>query len=281
MRLNADGTNIHEVLEYHEKWYNEEYDENGVLPEEWRADFSGMDLRNALLPSLELYGANFRGANLYKADLTNSDLTRCDLTGCNLFYAKLENAIIHDAIGNPFIPIMCPDTGSFIGWKKALYKKADGTIDGAVIVKLRIPEDAKRTSDLRRECRASKAEILEIQTIDGEVLIDAKTKTNDCAVSIKNRITEYRVGETLVENAYEEKSNPYKNGLYSHYTNGIFFFINRKDAILYLSGGEDKNGNPISLLDEYCKQFLEKSDLDENAKQSYRKQLQEAEIWKV
>lgn len=51
----------------------------------------------------------------------------------------------------------CPTDGSFIGWKKA----------SGYIVKLQIPEDARRSSAGCEKCRCDKAYVVEIQNIDG------------------------------------------------------------------------------------------------------------------
>ena len=253
--MKYDGTNYIEVIEAHARWYAEELDENGVVRDDLRADFSGADLRGALLPNTLLYGANFQRANLCGADLTKCDLVRADFTGANLHYARIEGANLHDAIGLPFIPIACPDTGSFTAWKAAYLK---GT-EERVILKLLIPEDAYRTSDTRRECRASKVKVLEIQAIDGTVLIDEHTKTDDCAVSIKHPEVEYRVGQiTEAQPGYLETHQRFENTRYYHHNNGIFFFINRGDAVLYLTGGQDADGQPIDihpLLEQYQREM--------------------------
>ena len=70
--MKYDGTNGLEVIAAHERWFNEELDENGVVRDDLRADFSGADLRGALMPDQLLYGAIFRGANLGGADRQNA-----------------------------------------------------------------------------------------------------------------------------------------------------------------------------------------------------------------
>lgn len=233
-------------MEEHVRWLNNEPDENGEVRDEWRADFSGANLEGALLPKMPLYGANFRGANLAFADLTGSDLCRADLTGANLYYACLFRACVHDAAGIPCVPLPCPDTGAFIGWKQALYKHADGEIFGRVIVKVLIPEDAKRMADTKRECRTDKMVVLEIQNMDGTVLIDGPSE--DCAVSIKDRKTEYRVGETVTVDKVDEEDFFRYDGTAWHHKNGLFFYTTRREAELYMTGGYDPDGRPIDIM---------------------------------
>ena len=257
MKIDTENDNLIEVLKQHQRWLENEPDENGVVPDEWRADFSGADLRGACLHGANLYGANFRGANLYQADLTDCDLTRCDFTGANLYYTRLEGANVHEAINIPFVPMACPDTGAFIGWKQALYKDENGEIGGGVIVKLLIPEDAERTGDTNRECRANKVTVLEIQDVDGHVLVGGPSTA--CAVSIKNRETEYRVGETVtVPSISNDGFFKHRHGAF-HYEKGLFFFVNRREAVLYLTGGEDENGNPIDIRPMMAKQIEEEA----------------------
>lgn len=245
--MKYDGNNLLEVVEAHQRWLHDETDEHGVIRDDLRADFSGADLRGYHLASVCLYGANFRGANLYQADLTQCDLARADLTGANLFGARIEQACLHSAIGVPFVPIACPDTGSFVGWKQAVLARDGEVTQKHVILKLLIPEDASRTSDTKRECRASKVRVLEIQAMDGTVLADEQTGETVYAVSRKHPAVEYHVGrETVAVNVYPGDFQRFGDGAW-HYNNGIFFFINRREAELYLTAGEDPDGNPIDI----------------------------------
>ena len=116
------------------------------------ADLRGADLRRAnlygaFLLNADLSGADFRSANLLNADLSGADLHNADLRGADLCDADLRSAK-----NVPYIPMVCPEEGDFIGWKKAESNK------NKVIVKLHIPFDAKRSSATTRKCRCSKAE---------------------------------------------------------------------------------------------------------------------------
>lgn len=76
-----------------------------------------------------------------------------------LSVAYLSRAYLSRAENVPYTPMACPDEGEFTGWKKC---KSDR------IVKLKIPEDARRSSASRRKCRCDKAEVIEITSIDGK-----------------------------------------------------------------------------------------------------------------
>lgn len=93
-------------------------------------------------------------ANLRRANLCGADLCGADLYGANLRRANLRGADLCEAKG---AYMACPTDGSFIGWKKA----------SGYVVKLQIPEDARRSSAGGEKCRCDKAYVAEIQNADG------------------------------------------------------------------------------------------------------------------
>ena len=193
------------------------------------ADLRGADLSGAELSNADLSGAFLRRANLYSAFLLNTDLSRADLYGANLLNADLSNADLHNADlrganlcgailrsakNVPYIPMVCPEEGDFIGWKKA-----EGNKD-KVIVKLHIPFDAKRSSATTRKCRCSKAEVIAIYNLDG-----TEAGETTCHSDYDNSFI-YEVGKTVeVTNFNEDR--------WSECAKGIHFFINRQEAIDY------------------------------------------------
>ena len=177
------------------------------------ADLSGADLSGANLSGANLSGANLRranlsGADLSGADLSGADLSSADLSGANLRSADLLNVRYDECTG--FFALVCPEEGSFIG-----YKKANGHI-----VKLRITEDALRSSATSRKCRCSKAEVLSITTLDGE---------DDGLTSIPSNYDSnfiYRVGTTVEVEDFEIDR-------WNECAAGIHFFITRQEAVQY------------------------------------------------
>lgn len=107
-----------------------------------------------------------------------------------------------------------PEKGSFIGWKK-------GRLWGQeAIIKLLIPEDAKRIGSTPKNCRASKAKVLEIRFMEtGEII--------DIAYSYHIWGFEYHSGEYVYCDDFGEDS-PY----YGHEP-GIYFFMTEQEAINY------------------------------------------------
>ncbi|MCA9691287.1 MAG: pentapeptide repeat-containing protein, partial [Myxococcales bacterium] len=61
------------------------------------ADFTGADLRRALIPNSTLCGATFVKADLRGADLGRSELSRVDLTGADLRNTGLVMTTLRDA----------------------------------------------------------------------------------------------------------------------------------------------------------------------------------------
>ena len=147
-----------------------------------RANLSGAYLRDAYL-----CGANLRGANLRDADL------------CGVKYNERT----------AFYAMQCPEKGAYIG-----YKKAEGKI-----VELEIQADAKRSSATTRKCRASKAKVLSITSIDGkEHFEEAKSSRDQSFV--------YRVGETVEVKDFDEDR-------WNECSTGIHHFITREEAVFY------------------------------------------------
>ena len=145
---------------------------------------------------------------LNEYDFYGADLRSADLSGADLRSANLLNVRYDECTG--FFALVCPEEGSFIG-----YKKANGHI-----VKLRITEDALRSSATSRKCRCSKAEVLSITTLDGE---------DDGLTSIPSNYDSdfiYRVGTTVEVEDFETDR-------WDECAAGIHFFITRQEAVQY------------------------------------------------
>ena len=182
------------------------------------AELEGADLISANLGDANLRGANLRGANLRGAELEGANLRGANLGGANLRGANLRGAELEGAnlAGadyseyTSFLSSQCPIEGSFIGWKKC----------GRYIVKLKICEDADRSSSTSLKCRCSKAEVLEIQNLDGS----RAGITEICSDYNKDFI--YKVGETVEVKDFDKCR-------WNECSNGIHFFIDRNVAVAY------------------------------------------------
>ena len=169
------------------------------------ADLTGANMIWTNLHRANLTGARLIGTNLYEAYLNNANLNEVDLTGANLCRSRLsytENI--------PTIPYACPDTGSFIGWKKAHDK----------IVCLEIPEYARRLSATGHKCRCDCAKVISITELDGSPCNLVQIPSD------YDRHFIYWVGETVsVRNFNADRWN--------ECSEGIHFFINRQEAVEY------------------------------------------------
>ena len=169
---------------------------------ESRANLSDADLSGANLRDADLSGANLSGANLRDADLSGANLSDADLSGANLRDADLSGA--------KGLYLACPSEGSFIGWKKA----------SGYIVKLRIPEDARRSSATGNKCRCDKAFVVEIQNIDGSKAdVDTVKSSHDSNFAY--------VAGAMVE------VNDFDDNRWNECAPGIHFFIDRRAAVEY------------------------------------------------
>ena len=156
--------------------------------------------------------ANLSGANLSDADLSGADLRGAYLRGADLSGAK----------GIPFIPLSCPDTGAFIGWKKAKLFNFKTKEFVECIVKMEICADARRSSAMTEKCRADKVEVLQFETLEGEVLPNESD-----VVSGYDDTFHYTVGEIIRPTRFDDNR-------WNECAPGIHFFINRQSAVNYL-----------------------------------------------
>ena len=166
------------------------------------ANLCGANLRGSDLRGADLCGANLRDANLRDANLRRANLRGADLCGANLRDANLRRA--------KGTYMACPTDGSFIGWKKA----------SGYIVKLQIPEDARRSSAGCEKCRCDKAYVVEIQNIDGSNADIGMI----CSDHDENFV--YAVGATVEVSDFDDDR-------WNECAPGIHFFIDRRAAVEY------------------------------------------------
>ena len=208
---------LNNILEKHTMWLNHE--PGGERANLRGADLSGANLRGADLSGAnlslsDLGGANLTGADLRGADLIGADLIWADLTGADLRGANLSGTYLSEANlteAKLDWPLVCPEKGSFIGYKKCRYN---------IIVKLEIPEDALRSSATSRKCRCSKARVLSITNLDGS---DVNV---EYAVSKKDSGFLYKVGEVASVNDFDTNR-------WNECSTGIHFFMTREEAASY------------------------------------------------
>ena len=185
----------------------------------------GACLRNADLNGANLRGAKLRGADLSGANLRGANLIDVDLRGAILMDANLSEAKLPDPeIMNSICPLVCPEEGAFIGWKKAdvMLSGEDGfPIIIPVIVELQIIAHALRSSATSRKCRCDRALVLDIQSLGGESL-----PTGTVAYSHYDPTFTYEAGQKLYIANFDDDR-------WKECSAGIHFFITRQEAVDY------------------------------------------------
>lgn len=177
------------------------------------ANLSGADLSYADLRVADLSYANLRDADLCDADLSYANLRNANLRGADLRNAKLYNSknieSINWYLNTSFYPLQCPESGSYIGYKKA----------HKMIIKLEILNDSLRSSATSRKCRASKAKVLSITSFDEKQNVQSISSDYD-----ENFI--YEVGKIV------EVTN-FDTNRWNECSTGIHHFITREEAVKY------------------------------------------------
>ena len=138
-----------------------------------------------------------------RADLSGAVLSGADLSG-----ADLRNVRYNEQTA--FFAMACPEEGAFVGFKKA----------HGYIVKLLIPDDAKRSSATTRKCRCSKAEVISITNADGSDAGRTSIPSDHDSAFV------YTVGEVVEVEDFDENR-------WNECAPGIHFFITRDEAVNY------------------------------------------------
>lgn len=181
-------------------------------------NFVNCDFKNVNVKCSKIINTNFMNCNFSNGKFfddckfINSNLSTCNIKNADFDDSAFTNTIM------PNYPMTCPEKGSFIGYKKVCdinsYKR--------YILKLEIPEDARRSSATNNKCRCDKVKVLEIQNLNGSIaknIIKARSIYNNEFIYKLNKITR------------EPKFNTCR---WNECAAGIHFFVNRKDAVNYL-----------------------------------------------
>ena len=220
---------LDEIIKKHQIWLIGDIDGTRMHLEDY--DLSGLDFAGMMLDDAILKGCNLREADFGGACLVGVLFNKSDVTDAHFSSADVHNANFQEAIGTETtelmnIPMACPDTGSFIGWKKVEIYGENGWVDDYgfckyAIAKLLIPEDALRSSGTGRKCRCNKAQVLAIEDYDGnpiECHVDARSSFDSTF--------KYPIGETVEEPNFDPNR-------FNVCSKGIHFFIDRQEAVRY------------------------------------------------
>lgn len=178
--------------------------------------FDASDMTSGVFAKCSLSSGSFLRSNLSFTKFLECHINLCvfvdsDMSSSKFQLCNIINISVNNVENFPHIPMTCPETGSFMAWKRA----------GVYIVKLLIPEDARRSSATGRKCRCDKAFVVAIEDIDGTPSIMQKV-TSDYD---ENFI--YRVGETVTEPKFCDNR-------FRECASGIHFFMTRQEAVEYV-----------------------------------------------
>ncbi len=203
--IKIDSQKLKNILKLHANWVN---GKDGSRADLHEADLSGADLHETNLSEANLSETNLRGANLYGADLSETNLRGANLSKADLSMTNLCEAIMNECTA--FYALQCPEKGAYIAFKKA----------GGYIVELEIPKDALRSSATTRKCRANKANVISITSVDGEKSVESIASNYD-------REFIYNVGEMV-------EVLDFDTDRWNECAAGIHHFITRAEAEQYM-----------------------------------------------
>lgn len=174
-------------------------------------DLSDMNLSDMNLAGAIFYKCNFQFSRLFNTNLQSARFSTCNFAGADLRGANLQ--FVRADQHCSFFHLTPPEEGSYIGWKKA----RDG-----YIVKLRITEDALRSSATSRKCRCSEAIVLSIkrELDNGEV-----EQINQVSSLWRSEFV-YTVGELVRVRNFDKNR-------WNECSTGIHHFLTKQEAINY------------------------------------------------
>ena len=105
----------------------------------------------------------------------------------------------------------CPQEGSFTAFKKVAGEKT------ALILKIRVPADAKRSSADGNKCRCSKAKAIALYNLDGTPSKETKARSQ------KDGYFVYELGKISVPDSFDEDR-------WDECSHGIHFFMSFEEA---------------------------------------------------
>ena len=182
------------------------------------ADFSYAYINNVNFSKTFMKDANFTGASIKFTDFWGANINNAHF----LLTKMKDNANLHTVYHPsnvkelPNIPLVCPEKGSFIGYKIGV---TDDYYRRDCLVELEILKTAKRSSGISRICRCDKARVLDI--------IDIKTKKHiEKCISSFDEDFKYIVGKV-------SRVTYFDTNRWGDATNGIHFYMSKQEALDY------------------------------------------------
>lgn len=194
--------------------------------------FFNVDFKNCNLRRIHFRGCTFHGCSFINCDLNkthfscSSSIVATNFVCCDLDQVHLPDIFVPFAVTQsenaPYIPMVCPDEGSFIGYKKA-WAIEDGN-QYPVLITLRIPAEARRTSGFGRKCRCDKATVVKMEWLSPK---EHSRQSVPMARSIFDEHFVYIKGKKV------KPRNGFCTDRWDVCSAGIHFFMNKREAIDY------------------------------------------------
>jgi hypothetical protein len=176
-----------------------------------------------LIINCEFNNCLFDNSAFVDCNFRDTTFVNCDFVELKFYGCQFKNYTIKDC-SELKIPMHCPETGSFIAYKKALKVKKDFTEEAQDrIIKLFIPETALRSSANTSKCRTNEAIVLEIQNLDGTV--DNELDGYEICSCMRHDFV-YEVGKHIFINDFDTDR-------FHECSTGIHFFVDRQEAVDY------------------------------------------------
>lgn len=190
--------------------------------------FSSCALQYSCFDYSIIQETNFINCSLREDTFANSKIIKSGFEGSNLVgvdFQKTEITKIAFNEDTAFFALQCPEEGSFIGFKKVWGENKE-----FYILKLLIPEDAKRSSSTSRKCKASYVKTLKIEKYiysnEELQLIEEVDEVKNWYTRYDNSEVVYKVNEFTYPNYFDENR-------WNECTGGIHFFITKEEAFNY------------------------------------------------
>ena len=190
--------------------------------QQYNVVFKGLSFRELSHLTLPFY---FEDCCFAYAGLTGADLTEARFYNCNFYKARLEKAkgfnpevSLNSGVDN------LPQGVDLIGYKK-VFDVGRGEIHAkSCILKVKIPEWAKRSKSTGSKCRASAAISLALFDLTGAEI----TNLDGCKIEsyYRSGMPEYLIGEVYYPDDWDDNR-------WNECSNGVHFFMNFEEAKNY------------------------------------------------
>lgn len=188
-------------------------------------DFTGMECfgNNTYFISCHFYDCDF-----HDASLDGRNFVKCSFCGCvfgirHMLEGFTAGNFFNDCRDMPYLPMICPDEGSFIGFKQAHATCTESGNTGGCpcIVKMCVPAHARRSSGSSRKCRCSEALILDAWDLNGTPIDRRSVISSNHDPDFK-----YKIGDSIHIDDFDENR-------WNECSAGFHFFMNEEEARNY------------------------------------------------